>query len=739
MLDAQETVRVGGGSYATKLDARFKSPQKLIYRTENLAKRPMPNTDWWSSIAWVPLSFPHYAHPLAMNFEKSGLRLHYPGNQIVANQTAMIGSFPIGVLHDLTIGLENVREFPEALVDDFSDWFVKVRLEEKTSRLDVSYGHGSPFVFARNKGGAATLKFPFRPLIWSGDAGSSNLGITIGRNHYGIFAPTGARIEGLGSSRFTIRSTKDYFSIAVLPTADKSLLKEFAKVAHAHVVDTKVNFKFEQSSATVLSKFEFKTQSLEGTNSETIFALYPHQWRNAGKMKYFEPSYKSVRGKMKIAKGKDFQTSMRFPGVLPAIPNRLTAAESVKIENNIRSYFPPIDRVAKTDARDTYWEGKYLGALTTMLAISEQLNQDETKKLSIKLATDAKKLLQKWLVANSNNGKLEKRFFYYDKNWTTLIGYPASYGSDVQLNDHHFHYGYFLYAAGQLAIHDEGFRKQAGLGPMLKLLMRDIASPDAEDKMFPRLRCFDPYAGHSWASGDAKYNDGNNMESSSEAMNAWCGMILLGHAWNDQSIRDLGICLYTNEMHAIEEYWFDVHRENFEKGFGRPAAGMVWGGKTAYETWFSPKPEMIHGINWLPIHGGSIYLGRFPEYANRNFTKMINAKTSGKIDSWKDLTIMFRALSNPRDALSRLENWRDIKVESGNSRANLEYWVRNFAELGIVERKITCNQPLSAVFNNKAKLTYCFYNIDDSPRTAKFSDGTILKSNKRGFAILEKD
>ncbi len=39
-------------------------------------------------------------------------------------------------------------------------------------------------------------------------------------------------------------------------------------------------------------------------------------------------------------------------------------------------------------------------------------------------------------------------------NWGTLIGYPASYGSDQELNDHHFHYGYFIAAAATLAKFD---------------------------------------------------------------------------------------------------------------------------------------------------------------------------------------------------------------------------------------------------------------------------------------------
>ena len=75
---------------------------------------------------------------------------------------------------------------------------------------------------------------------------------------------------------------------------------------------------------------------------------------------------------------------------------------------------------------------------------------------------------------------------------------------------------------------------------MVNLLIRDIASPKKDDALFPYLRCFDIYAGHSWASGHAKFGDGNNQESSSESMNAWYGMMLWGEAIGDDVARISG-------------------------------------------------------------------------------------------------------------------------------------------------------------------------------------------------------
>src|SRR5687768_6219975 len=154
---------------------------------------------------------------------------------------------------------------------------------------------------------------------------------------------------------------------------------------------------------------------------------------------------------------------------------------------------------------------------------------------------------------------------------------------------------------------------------MLGLLVRDVANPARDDAEFPFLRCFDPYAGHSWASGHARFGDGNNNESSSEAMNAWAGFVLLGEATGDTSLRDLGAWLFTTELAAIEDYWFGVHGDTFPTTYPPSAVTMVWGGKGANATWFSADPEMVHGINWLPITGASLYLGRFSDYTRKNY------------------------------------------------------------------------------------------------------------------------
>jgi endo-1,3(4)-beta-glucanase len=84
-----------------------------------------------------------------------------------------------------------------------------------------------------------------------------------------------------------------------------------------------------------------------------------------------------------------------------------------------------------------------------------------------------------------------------------VVGMTPSFGSE-EFNDHHFHYGYFLYAAAVLAANDPALAQR--YAPVLNLLAAAIGSSanggkgsSSETAHFPDRRTFDAYASHSWA------------------------------------------------------------------------------------------------------------------------------------------------------------------------------------------------------------------------------------------------
>lgn len=93
-------------------------------------------------------------------------------------------------------------------------------------------------------------------------------------------------------------------------------------------------------------------------------------------------------------------------------------------------------------------------------------------------------------------------------------------------NDHHFHYGYHIFAAAVIGHLDKTWI--AGNKDYVNMLARDTSNPSAKDTIFPMWRSFDWYHGHSWATGLFASLDGKNQESTSEDMMHAYGLKMWG-------------------------------------------------------------------------------------------------------------------------------------------------------------------------------------------------------------------
>ncbi len=754
LASGQGTTSVGLGGYLDEPPPGAIRPQAEVSRTDRV-RGPMPTNDWWSSLAWLPFSERMYAHPLAFRAEKGGMRVYAPGRRIAIGRSAIMGGMPDNA-DDLILGHSSQPDFDDARVDGFGDWFVTARFGPPGRGMAVTFGHGSPFAFARFEGGTPRLSLPEVPVVWAGDARSPVLGLTVRGQAYACFGPTGSTWDGLGTRTLTLRTDRDYFSIALLPEASEFWLGQFRDRAYNHVVDSRVEWAYEAGNSVVTTRFRVSVDSKEGRGRETLLALYPHQYRyeyggkgrvhlrdpRVWKPEYAAfpapelPDYASVRGGMILVSGEGFATTHAVSGLLPCVPATEGADRSrmkALIDAEVDAPEPP--------PKDTYWEGKWLGRMATLIPIAEAYGFEPAAKA---LTNRVRRRLEAWLAAKRPDGKPKAAtVFAYEPRWGTVIGYPASYGSDAELNDHHFHYGYFIKAAAEVARRDPSWAADDRWGGMVRLLIRDIASPRHDDPLFPFLRNFDPYAGHSWASGHARFGDGNNNESSSEAMNAWAGIAFWGAATGDIPTRDLGLYLYATDLHAIEEYWFDTQGRNRPKDYRPSVATMIWGGKSVNETWFTANPEMVHGINWLPITGASLYLGRDRKYVRKNYEALVAENGGTNWDAWPDLVAMYRALDDPADALKQFEAIRDpSKFEPGNSPANAYHWIINLGFLGRVESLVTADEPFAATFHRDPTVrpgslprTHVVYSVDDGPRAVRFTDGNRVVVDRKGLNV----
>jgi endoglucanase Acf2 len=716
-------VKVGAGSYASERPAGCKPLPEKAYRTASGVGGMITN-QWWSSLAFQAFSQNMFAHPLAMVCVPGGLAVSYPGASLKSGPTAITGT---GVTKqgDLMLGHSAVASFPEALCDGYSDGFVSARFGSEAAGLRVSFGHASPFVFCTYAGGDPVVRFAAKPEIWSGTANSAVLGVTANGHHYALFGPSGSSWTGLEGSSFTNKSQgKGYFSIALLPDNSPATLKLFQQFGYNHVTSTRVDWRLE--AGMLKTDYQFEVKPMEGSAAGTIFTLYPHQWKYSA-TPLTPLTYGSVRGTLKVGTGSGFVTRLPVQGVLPLLPPQgLPERERPRVLADLK-----LEAEKEQDTfKDTYWEGKLLGRLATLSGVAEAAGAPELQQTFI---AQIKRRLENWLTASPNENA---PLFYYNPTWGTLIGSKPSYGSDSSINDHHFHYGYFIRAAGEVARLDPAWAKK--WQPMINLLIRDIASADRADPMFPFLRCFDKFAGHSWASGDANFASGNNQESSSESLNAWYGMILWGEASGDMVVRDTGIALFNTERTAVEEYWFDVSNTNFPADFPQEALGMLWGGKGDFATWFSADIDCIHGINWLPFTPASLTLGRSPAYVQRTFQRILGQRKEGKNlnNGWGDLVAMFGALHDPAGAAAYLQENPNCKIEAGNTRAFMTHWIHTLDQLGRNDSLLTADHPFHSVFQKDGRKTYTAYNYGQKPITVTFSDGTKLIAKPRGLTVM---
>jgi endoglucanase Acf2 len=265
----------------------------------------------------------------------------------------------------------------------------------------------------------------------------------------------------------------------------------------------------------------------------------------------------------------------------------------------------------------------------------------------------------------------------------------------------------------------------------VELLIRDCDSPDRADPMFPFMRAFDIYAGHSWASGDAAFASGNNQESSSEAINFAAGTALWGMATGDTKMRDLGMFLYATESHSLMHYWFDIDGIVFPKDFGHTMLGMIWGEKADYATWFSAEPECIHGINMLPVTASSLFLGRNQQHVLNNYAEIVSNNGNRPVDQWHDIMWKYLALGDAKRALAELNRNPGYKPEAGDSLAHTYHWIHNIAAAGRVRLDITANTTCYAVFEREGQKTYVVYNPGEKPVNVVFSDGHRMAAPAR--------
>jgi endoglucanase Acf2 len=517
---------------------------------------------------------------------------------------------------------------------------------------------------------------------------------------------------------------------------DDATWAQFEGSAHLEVQGTRADFRIDRQRSEVITTFSAQVKPTGAQPAQPMLGLYPHHYfGNEALTQASSEGFTSIRGAIRLMQAASFETRHRYNGFVPYWPGLESGEAKAELRSLIKKDAGRAGRMMLEIGNGPYWQGKGLQRIALLMGTAAREGMEDTRQ---ELLQKLKDRAESWM-----SGQSSRTYFHYDKQLGTVVSYPEEYDAVKDMNDHHFHYGYWIRAAAEMGLQDPAWIKTSAWGGMIDELVKDIATAQRGRSDYPYLRNFDPYEGHAWASGVGTSDDGNNQESSSEAINAWSGLMLWGALHGRQDLVDLGTYMYTTEIQAINHYWFDIHGQTLPPEFKSDQVSMVFGGKSLHNTWWIDEPRQIHGINLLPFTPASTYLGTSPAFVSRAMTaldeetKVFNGrgKRAKPEDIWQDLFAQHVALVDPEAGFKRWDRWGSYEL--GDTRSHTYHWLESLRAMGPVDLSVRADTTFYAVFKKGDTRTYMAYNAGTAPISVKFSDGVVM-SCAAGLCKLTK-
>ena len=729
------------------------------------AAQPTMTHRWWGSVSFLgemhtgrPSDAAYITpDPINARITERGVRL----GSIPAGLRADAGGFlypipdPFAEVFDgIAIGNSQFDDL-DGRLKDFSDGSVTVEWASAgIPVMDATFVHGSPYVFFTVHAGEMVVR-TLRPD--GGEKGTfyeqgDSLGVTTNvagqRNNFLITGAGATTFAAITTNEITVNNASGEVTVTYLPehggVASDAMAAFFEARARNVVASVAIEHAIDRDTNTVTVTHGYR--DAQGSPVATLAGLQPLHWKNSSQA-LTSFAIRSARGLMRFAETDGFSYTLPYVGVLPSLPTFDDAIEPAVLKALADEFVDP-GPASWNAERDTYFTGKNYGKVAELIAIADAAGLDAE---ATRLRDWLKEELEDWFSADTTAPLDEQKYFVYDERWSTLLGFEESFAAHQQLNDHHFHYGYFVRAAAEICRAEPDWCSAERWGPMVELLIRDYAG-GRDDALFPYLRHFDPANGFSWASGSVNFIRGNNNESTSEAANAFGAMVLYGLVTGNEQLTERGIYLHASQAAAVREYWTNIDgstapgsdRDNFPPGYSRLMTSIVWGDGGAFSTFFSGAFAHILGIQTLPMNPLVLHLGveadYLRDYVTLGLTESSNGMPSGLApEQWPDIWWSVLALTDPDAALADYATLNDYTVEGGETKAHTYHWLHTMQRLGRVRTgtgALTADYPAAIAFDRLGVTTYVVYNFDAIARQVRFSDGQIIDAAAGTFTIV---
>lgn len=585
--------------------------------SEDLQKQPLPTNKWFTG-SLGEKDNPIYPYPYSI--ELSAKKISYSVPSQVKSEQGVFQSFTPEIIIEFDKDYKYELEYFDTLV-------ARYKFYNDAEFFKLTLVRGNPLIYISECKNSFILK-------QAENFTEENLVISNSGNLF--------YLESSGSvSAVDLNSLSgNYITLGYIP--NERYKESYKKTAANLPVKSEVNFTFKDSN-----KLHLDYKIFTENDGDTFVGFLPIHKKFLEKTVDTVFSTNTIRGNLETFIGKEFRLSIDL--IVPA-----------KSLDNKSSLLTELDALMEIDLRKLsiqsstiYFTGKELFRLANMLEPAILLDKTDNGKRVRLISGVLKTELIDWFTYTEGEGN---KFFAYDTKAKGILAQKPEFGSE-QYNDHHFHYGYFIYAYSKLGEIDSEFKEN--YAKLVTELVLDIMNYNKENNRYPFLRYFDLFEWHSWANGLEQFRDGNNQESVSEAINAWYSVFLNSQIQNNLEMRNYSLALYTMESEAANEYWWNFNNilpNNI------PFISLLWQGKAELATFFSNEIEAKLGIIILPISKGSMYLRDSPNaFAKYQYFKN-NASGSGFLED----QIYFWAAINRLVDIS-FEGVKALKLDSSNS------------------------------------------------------------------------
>ncbi len=693
------------GSIAPKPPSDARPSKAPAQATASLRGHPLPTNQWWTSALIGPWTQPLVAGPLTVQVTASGSAVSYRPVTVQADH--VIQPFVPAVTAGGALDGVKVSGYGPLHVDLVSK--VKAGGTLRTTAVE-----GSPFVYWHFAGvQEPALQLAGAPTDMRLDG--AHMSFSIDGQRWDVAASAGHWARN--GARLTLSGSSDVDVVAgPAPSGAASGWAEQATRAARHpITGSRATLAFDRSSMTARQVLSVERAG----GGPGAWALTPLQAANLAAPEHGSASghghYAGPLGTEPVVDASSVTVDIVLPGFLPSVPKvKLPSSERDSVRHALQS-----DLSAKPQQGGVYFSAKEMAREATIADVAAAVGDTAARKQALGML---RKNLVDWLTYTGPN---DPHYFAYDATWGGLIGVPAEFGNQ-DYNDHHFQYGYLVRAAATMARADPTFAKK--YGNVVDAIVRDYAGGGVGDVSggFPSERVWDAGAGHSWASGYSLFADGNNQESSSEAVEAWAGVAEWGLATGRSKLADLGLARYAIEGAAARMYWLGDSPSLRPKGYAHRTVGIVWGDKIDFATWFSPKPEAVIGIQLLPVAFSGLY--RDDAASAKTRESQLNAATHGSYAQWGNVFAADQALYDASAARHTLAT-QTKQPDAGTSRGLVEYLIDVLAKTGPPDASVVASGPGGLAMKKGSTLSYLTAPGSNGSHALAFSrDGKKLKT-----------